>query len=133
MHKLWEHRRNSRGRAVKALLLALLLALPAGAAAPWTPGDTVLELAAEAGLASEWAQMVNNPTGGQITGLDADLFGHHPSRATLNRYFAAWMITHPLISWQLPQPWRLGFQSATIGFELIVTRDNAAIGCRIHF
>jgi len=108
----------------------------AGTPAGWTLPDTVLEITAEAGLASEWAQMVAPIPGNgckTITGMDGELFGHNPSRAELNRYFAAWMIAHPVISWQLPQPWRMGFQCATIGFELAVNRHNASVGCRIQF
>jgi hypothetical protein len=120
---------------MKRQLLSLLLTVPlaAGAAAPWTPRDTALELLSEAGLAAEWAQMLNGPPDSAIRGVDADLFGRHPSRAALNRYFVGWMIAHPLIAWELPQPWRLGFQGATIGFELAVNRNNASVGCKIHF
>jgi hypothetical protein len=120
---------------MKRQLLSLLLTVPlaAGAAAPWTPRDTALELLSEAGLAAEWAQMIDRPSHSSITGVDADMFGRYPSRAALNRYFVGWMIAHPLIAWELPQPWRLGFQGATIGFELAVNRNNASVGCKIHF
>jgi hypothetical protein len=116
----------------------LVLLFTAGAwmpaASPWTTGDTIMEAVSEAGLAGEWAQMVSPPPGRPgIHGVDAELLGARPSRASLNRYFAAWALAHPLLAWELPKPWRLRFQSATIAFEFVVDRRNATVGCRIHF
>ena len=124
-------------------LAFLLLCAPLLASSPWTTTDTLLEIASEAGIACEWGQMlpVTQPHAGwlasnetqAICGIDAKILGHHPSRARMNTYFAAWEIAHPLISWALPRPYRTLWQGATITFEAIVTSKNKQVGCRVRF
>jgi hypothetical protein len=116
---------------MRYLLFILAIAcLPLAASTQWTTTDTILEVASEAGLAGEWAQMTNAPS---ICGIDQKIMGAHPKRANLNMYFAGWLIAHPLISMVLPGPYRNAWQGATIGFEIVVNQRNAAVGCRIHF
>lgn len=112
------------------LALCLLCCLPLAASTPWTTKDTILEVASEAGLACEWAQMTNAPS---ICGIDQKIMGSHPKRGNMNLYFAGWLIAHPIISMVLPSPYRNAWQGATIAFEIVVTQHNAGVGCRLHF
>jgi transcriptional regulator with XRE-family HTH domain len=137
----WAHGlRKVSGPALKLLAkigLVLFLCAPLLASTPWTKTDTILEIASEAGIAAEWAQMLpKHPLAGQdmsICGVDAKIMGHHPSRARVNAYFVGWELAHPLISWALPRPWRNVWQGATIGFELAVVPRNASVGCHVRF
>lgn len=100
------------------------------AADPWTKTQVGMEIASEVGIACEWAQMMDSTS---INGFDAKLMSRHPSRGRLNNYFIGWLIVHPIISYNLPSKYRTGWQAATISFELVVTRNNANVGCRCKF
>ena len=100
------------------------------AALVWTPADTGWEIGSELGILHEWAQMT---TGNYVHGFDEEVLGGHPQRRSINAYFGAWMLAHPLISFALPAPYRRFWQVGTIGFEIVVSRRNAQLGCRVHF
>jgi len=121
---------------IKAIALALACcAYPAIAAEPWTMADTAWELASEIGLACEWGQTLSMGANNNLVvcGIDRKILGAKPCNSRINQYFGAWMLVHPLISYTLPHPYRLGWQAATVGFELVVHQSNAAVGCKIHF
>jgi len=123
---------------LRELMVIGITACAACAADPyeWKVRDTILEVACEVGIAAEWAQMSDSIRPGYgcgIKGIDAKMLGEHPSQGRLNAYFVGWMIAHPLISIALPQPYRGIFQGGTIAFELVVTRRNAGVGCRISW
>ena len=124
----------------KRILFALitLLAVPAWSADPWVTRDTALEIASEVGIGIEWAQMLDTSNyhcygKPQVNGIDAHFLGHYPRRRNINYYFAGWEIAHPIISYDIPNPWRNVWQGATIGFEVAVHQHNTSVGCRIHF
>lgn len=123
---------------LRELIAVVIVAGSALAADPyeWKTRDTLLEVASEVGIAAEWSQMLDCVKPGYgygIHGIDAKMLGSHPTRARLNDYFISWEIAHPLISIALPQPYRGIFQGGTIAFELVVTRKNAGVGCRISW
>jgi hypothetical protein len=103
----------------------------AQAPADWTRHDSALELAAEAGLMTEWAQMLT--PGNHVQGIDRHILGTHPARRQVNEYFAAWCIVHPVIAWNLPPGPRRIFAGGTVVFEFVVTEKNTKVGCVIHF
>ena len=83
-----------------------LLCSVMSAGTPWTPTDTALEVISEIGIGSEWAQMLSSTMNlrcsrdaPQICGIDAKILGKRANRRSINTYFFAWGLAHPVISY----------------------------------
>lgn len=115
----------------------------------WTRSDTIREASYMVLLAADWAQtlyIAANPR--RVGWLDQPgpgvwvdggfdeanpLIGKNPTRARVNRYFAASALTHLGLSYFLPPKWRRGFQYATITLQAVVVGRNAAMGIKMKF
>lgn len=131
-------------KTIRCLLFLAIAAVAArandtatvGYPAHWTALDTALELAAEAGLYTEWQQMRDisrHPHDFSACGIDQKVFNAHPKMRNVDKYFEAWMIVHPIISFALPKPYREIWQGGTIAFEIIVTSQNAAVAANCQW
>lgn len=59
--------------------------------------------------------------------------GSHPSGLKVNRYFAATLAAHWVISMNLPNGYRRAFQGLTIGIEANTVRKNYQVGISAKF
>lgn len=128
-------------------LLALSLALPLSAqewGKDWNTTDTVMETVAIGMYLCDLGQTLNierhNSHPGNYPKIDAPYYeknvflGKHPSRATINAYFAAMIASHIFISGKLKHGWaRTSYQTTTIFYSYSTVYANHQIGLRISF
>ena len=140
-------------------LLALLLALPAlgQSQQDWTTTNTALEVVWVAATAMDWASTINierynrehhlphkefiyESSGAYLGTHTADtltetnhIMGRHPTRATINQYFATVLLTHAAISIALPRRARLPFKTLTIFISVEAASNNKKLGLRFTF
>lgn len=128
-------------------LIALLLTLNLSAQAKplsdhtWTTTDTVLESVIATELLIDWRQTsdyhrthtLGYPASQWAHEETDPVLGRHPTQATLNQWFAGYVIGHVLIAKLLPVGPRRMWQGYTLGMELYVTNRNARLNCRLRW
>ncbi len=100
----------------------------------WTGGNTGLEIAWAVLWVADWSQTLHisrNPD--QYYEKVCIFLKDHPSSGDVNTYFATSLILHPLISFALPQPYRLAWQGVTIVNEVDMVNNNYKIGISLGF
>jgi hypothetical protein len=120
---------------MKTILLVLLIfALSAPAHADeWSKTDIGLQAAVTALMVVDWGQTLNAASQPDKYCEMNPILGKHPSRGSINTYFATAIIGHAAISHILPQDYRRIWQSIFIGVELAATSINYQAGVKIRF
>lgn len=121
---------------MRQYILPFLLAGVLHAGDPWTVQDTARESVVLSLSLADWGQTLDVRTRYQAGARcwEANpLLGAHPSRARINRYFAAGLVLHPLIAYLLPARARHAFQYVSIGWEAGIVGSNAHLGFQIRF
>jgi hypothetical protein len=116
------------GPRIGAVLLGL--AIPLGAAEPWSKTDWAMETAYFGLTLVDWGQTLNLPHGMSESNV---VMGRHPERSTINTYFATCLILHPLITNLLPRPARTIWQAVTVGIEIDTVARNYRFGIKCRF
>jgi hypothetical protein len=119
---------------MKSILpLFFLLSTSFAHAAEWTQADTAREVTYQVIAAMDWMQtrtIAKHPKQWHEYNV---VLGKHPSVDRVNAYFAATVLAHYYISKALPQDWREGWQSVSIGFEGAVVAHNIHVGIQMSF
>lgn len=134
---------------MRQTLLVLLLSLPLSA--QWETKDVAFEGAVLGSLMVDWAQTLTIsriPPPKEAWALGRPymeiytqgpwyetnpVIGKHPSRASINRYFATAMVAHVAVAHFLPGHWRHDWQAATFVLEGLVVDRNIRIGLGCKF
>lgn len=125
---------------LKMLLVLAAIALPGLARAdPWTAGDTVAEVGAEAMLAADWLQtrqicanMRADP--GDWREETNPVLGSHCQRVSADAYFALVGAGHLLVARLLPWTWaRRVWQGATVAVEVDAVKTNIDAGFSVRW
>jgi hypothetical protein len=98
----------------------------------WTREDTALQLAYTVLHVADWGQTLdieNHP--GHFD--HNPILGKHPSRGTVNTYFATTLALHWVAARAMPPKWRKRFQAGTMALQFVVIKDNYEAGIRIDF
>ena len=59
--------------------------------------------------------------------------GNHASNGRINRYFLGYAVSHAVVSYLLPNPWRDYWQWLYIGYEAGVVTKNYELGVHVTF
>jgi len=128
---------------MKTFIFALLmsLAVSAHAADKWSVADFTLEAITEASLVVDWGQTRDIANHSQCYETNPYL-GEHPDNAKIDRYFAGWMLIHPIVANYLPEHYdvlgidvrpRNLWQVWFISVETKATYGNYRLGININF
>jgi hypothetical protein len=106
----------------------------AGAFFPaWTTSEKALLAAATVAMVIDWRQsrvIAENP--GQYHERNPFL-GRHPSRGTVDIYFAAALLGNALIAHALPRNWRKAWLIGMTAMEVGVIANNLAVGIGVQW
>lgn len=121
---------------LSSLILSFVISISLNAQTKWewTPTDTKWEFACESIIIVDWLQtryMSKHPDQFQEMGPDRNVFGRHPNISSVNQYFIACEVLHPVIARFLPEPARRVFQTGTIILEVGNSFHNVQIGVRL--
>ena len=100
---------------------------------PWTKDQMLLQGTSLTLNIIDWGQtldIVDKP--GEYYETNP-ILGDHPSRAEVNRYFAASMLSKILITHLLPSDWRKYWLGLNIGVSGYYVHNNYRIGLRVSF
>jgi len=139
------------GRPEKIIvgILALLCFCAPVHAEEWTKLDTSLQVVYTVAHCLDWAQTRQiSRHYGQMTGYQQHndgrttfavnqesngILGPHPSRDTVDLYFASTLVAHTAIAYILPKPYRNIWQAVWIGVEVETVRHNYSVGVQARF
>lgn len=96
----------------------------------WTTFDTVTEVAVATSIALDWNQTIRI---GQACRESNPFLGPCPKRHTVNTYFTSFIVSHALVAYILPKPYRTFAQAFTLGMEVDAVFHNIRLGWRIRF
>jgi hypothetical protein len=100
--------------------------------AEWTAADVARQVMVQTLLAADWSQtIVVSRDPGLIE--ENPILGENPSSGRVDKYFAAWMVAHPLISHILPAGLRKHWQYAAIIVQAGAVGNNHNLGVRFNF
>lgn len=121
---------------MKTLLVVIMLfgcMSLAKAESDWTKTDTALQVTYTTLHVLDWGTSLDiaNHKGMYETNF---IMGKHPSRSTINTYFATTLALHTLVTYLLPQGVvRSAWQAVSIGVELGYVYSNFSIGLKTAF
>jgi len=121
---------------MRTVVLFIILLVVVSCACPrsdWTRADSMREASYLALHVLDWGQTLDIADHPEKFYERNPILGEHPSRGEVNRYFAAGMVLHPVVSYLLPRPYREWWQYSTIGLEMVVVGNNARIGIGMGF
>ena len=142
---------------MRALLICMLLSMSLQSQEKWSTADKWWEASALALIAADWAQtrqIAKHPTvnhrrvvmwtddsGKEWAQESWDtqqeqtnwFLPKHPSVAEVDRYFAAYMLSHVIAANLLQGKWRRGFQVLTVGMQIDAVNRNLKLGIQIRF
>ena len=117
------------------LCILFLLCGNAYAFDKWTPQQKQLEIANQVLMAMDWSQtryISDNPTRFKEVGCFG-LIGEHPNRYQVDTYFAAYALSHLVITHVLPSKYRNKWQVGTLCMSASVIVGNNNIGIKFVF
>ena len=101
----------------------------------WTPRQKALEIANQAVIFMDYGQtryISDNPTRFKEVGCFG-LIGEHPSISQVDTYFAAYAVSHLIITHVLPSKYRDKWQVGTLCLSASVVVGNNNIGIKFSF
>ena len=101
-------------------------------AGDWSTKDTALEIVSEGLTLVDWRQTADIINHNGMVELNP-ILGKQPSEAAINAYFIAWLLLHPVISFNIPENHRTIWQSIYIGVELATVGSNFRGGLKMAF
>ena len=110
-----------------------LLALTLRASDPWSREDTIREVSVVVITLVDWGQTLHIAENPPVFYEQNFLLPKHPTRAQVNRHFAAGIIGHLIVSRMLPRKKREAFQNFSLGFEVALVANNYRMGIRVTF
>jgi hypothetical protein len=121
-------------RWIIALAVALLPWIGGGASADeWNRQDIVFEATYLALHVVDWGQTLDIVERKDEYHERNVFLGKHPTRADVNKYFAATALLHIGIAHLLDRPARNYFQIGTIALEAVVINNNFQIGLKLNY
>jgi hypothetical protein len=98
----------------------------------WTAADVARQVAVQTLLAVDWSQTITTSRDPGLTEVNP-ILGEYPSSGRVDKYFAAWMVAHPLISHILPATMRRHWQHAALVVQAGAVGNNINLGIRMNF
>ena len=115
------------------ICVLLLIAFASSAQAEWTKRQRDLELTYQILHFVDWRQ-TRHLSGNPDDYYEVNpIMGRHPSKQTVDAYFAASSLAHVGISAMLPDEIRDYWQMVTIGIKTAVVGWNFSIGIKMEF
>jgi hypothetical protein len=98
----------------------------------WTAADVARQITVQTLLAVDWSQTITTSRDPGLTEVNP-ILGEYPSSGRVDKYFAAWMVAHPLISHILPATMRRHWQHAALVVQAGAVGNNINLGIRMNF
>ena len=118
----------------------------------WTKTDTALQSVTVALMVVDWGQTLDiadskvtncYPSWDNTASVKSTnyytasevnpILGEHPSRGSVNLYFASVIVGHTAVARLLPKPYRTFWQAIWIGGEITAVGHNHTAGFRVKF
>jgi len=113
--------------------LVLLIACTLSASTPWNRQDVAMEGLFVASAIQDWGQTLDIQSDPFHLQEQNSIMGRHPTRATVNEYFATAILLHVMVANQLSGSWRTAWQMTWIGLEAGTIQRNYRLGIRLNF
>lgn len=123
------------------IALLFLFARPAFAADPWTDQQIGQQVAFTVLLVADWGQTRDIKNHPELEELNP-ILGPHPTDSEIDRYFAAAVVGHALVSHWLPSrriaswmpiTWRDAWQHVWIARQAVSVENNYSLGVKFDF
>lgn len=117
---------------IVTVMLLMFVSTKSYAFDKWSTRDTVLEVTSELVLSMDWNQtlQIKNHPDQHETNV---MLGQHPTDQSINQYFLAELVLHPIVTYLLPEKVRPYFQLITIGYEGNAVYQNTTLGLKLGF
>jgi hypothetical protein len=97
----------------KLFIILFILLIPFSVEAEWSQKDTGREVLFEVLHIVDWLQTIEIVEDGETE--RNPILGEYPSKNDVHLYMGTAFLLHPVISYLLPDSWRVGWQWITIG------------------